>query len=60
MKHDLKGILRGKKTPPSPRTVTEEEEYLALRYRVLSGGSFESPIFFLQLLLAVAFDRRPA
>jgi hypothetical protein len=31
-----------------------------LRYRVLSGGSFESPIFVLQLLLVVALERRPA
>jgi hypothetical protein len=29
-----------------------------LRYRVLSGDIFESPIFFLQLFLAVALDRR--
>ncbi len=32
-----------------------------LRYnKGLSGDSFESPIFFLQPLLAVALDRRPA
>ncbi len=31
-----------------------------LRYRLLSGDSFESLIFFLQLLLAVVLDRRPA
>ncbi len=30
-----------------------------LRYTVLSEGSFESPIVFLQLLLAVALERRP-
>jgi hypothetical protein len=30
-----------------------------LRYRILSGGSFDSQIFFLQLLLAVGLDRRP-
>jgi hypothetical protein len=30
-----------------------------LRYRMLSGDSFESPIFFLQLWLAVALDRSP-
>jgi hypothetical protein len=33
---------------------------VTLRYRVLSGDSFFSPIFFLQLLLAVALDTRPA
>jgi hypothetical protein len=31
-----------------------------LAYRVLSGDSFESPIFFLHLLPAVALDRRSA
>jgi hypothetical protein len=30
-----------------------------LRYRLLSGDSFETPIFFLELLLAVAPNRRP-
>jgi hypothetical protein len=30
-----------------------------LQYRMLSGDSFLSRIFFLQLLLAVALDRRP-
>jgi hypothetical protein len=30
-----------------------------LRYRVLSGDSFESPIFSVQLLLAAALGRRP-
>jgi hypothetical protein len=39
---------------------SRKKEYPALRYRVLSGDSFESPIFFLHLLLAVALDRRPA
>jgi hypothetical protein len=37
-----------------------KKEYPALRYKVLSGDSFESPIFFLQLLLAIALDIRPA
>jgi hypothetical protein len=32
----------------------------ALRYRVLSRDSFKSSIFFLQILLVVALDRRPA
>jgi hypothetical protein len=45
-------------------TVKEEEEYpalwAALRYRVLSGDSLESPTFFLQLLLVIALGRRPA
>jgi hypothetical protein len=36
-----------------------KKEYLAFRYRVLSRDNFVSPIFFLQLLLAVALDRRP-
>ncbi len=31
-----------------------------LQYSVLPGDSFESPVFFLELLLAVALDRRPA
>jgi hypothetical protein len=31
-----------------------------LQYRVLSEDRFSSPIFSLQLLLAVALDRRPA
>ncbi len=35
----------------------EEEEYPSFRYRVLSGGNFERPIFSLQLLLAVAQGR---
>ncbi len=34
--------------------------YPTLRYRVLSGESFKSPIFFLQLLLAGALSRRLA
>jgi hypothetical protein len=34
----------------------KKEEYPAFRYRVLS----RNPIFFLQLLLAVALDRRQA
>jgi hypothetical protein len=37
----------------------EEEEYPAFQYRVLSEDSFESPMFFLQLFLAVALERRP-
>jgi hypothetical protein len=36
----------------------KNHEYHAFRYKVLSGDSFESPIFFLQLLLAVAPDTR--
>ncbi len=31
----------------------------ALRYRMLSRDSFESSIFFLELLVAVSLDRRP-
>ncbi len=31
-----------------------------LWYRMMSGDSFERPIFFLELLLVVALDRRPA
>jgi len=31
-----------------------------LRYRVMPGDSFESLIFFLQLFLAIALDRRLA
>ena len=42
----------------------EEEESPCLtatfQCGVLSEDSFESPIFFLQLLLAAALDRRPA
>ncbi len=38
----------------------ETKEYTALRYRVLSGDSFESLIFFLRVLLVVALDRRSA
>ncbi len=38
----------------------EEEENPAFWYRVLSTDSLESPIFFLQLLLAVAPDRMSA
>jgi hypothetical protein len=37
-----------------------KKEYPTLRYRVLLEDSFESPIVFLQRLLAVALDRRPA
>jgi hypothetical protein len=37
-----------------------KEEYPVLRYRVLSEDSFLSPIFSLQLLLAVAVDRKSA
>ncbi len=33
---------------------------VTLQYRVLSGDSFDSPIFSLQLSLAIALDRRPA
>jgi hypothetical protein len=36
----------------------EEEEYPVLWYRVLSGDSFISLRFFLQVCLAVALDRR--
>ncbi len=32
----------------------------ALRYRMLYADSYESSIFFLQLFLAVAMNRRPA
>jgi hypothetical protein len=45
------------------KTFSEEEEYPAFRLpcgKMLSGDSFESPIFSLQLSLAVALDRRPA
>jgi hypothetical protein len=38
----------------------KKKENPALSYRVLSGNSFESPIFFLQLLLAVTLNRRLA
>jgi hypothetical protein len=50
----LKQLIRSEKKK-------ERIPYLSvtLRYRVLSGDSFESPIFFLQLLLAAALDRRP-
>jgi hypothetical protein len=38
----------------------QKEEEPAFRYnKGLSGDSFESSIFFLQLLLAVALDRKP-
>jgi hypothetical protein len=33
---------------------------VTLQYSVLPGDSFETPICFLELLLAVALDRRPA
>jgi hypothetical protein len=39
---------------------SRKKEYPAFRYRLLSGGSFENPKSFLQLLLAVALDRRQA
>jgi hypothetical protein len=38
----------------------ENKEYPVFRYWALFGDSFERPIFFLQLLLAVALERRPA
>ncbi len=39
---------------------SRKQEYPAFQYRVLSGDSFENPIFFVQLLLAVALGRRQA
>jgi hypothetical protein len=41
-------------------TQERKEDYPAFRYRVLSGDSFENPIFLLQLSLAAALDRRQA
>jgi hypothetical protein len=43
-----------------PCTKKERKNTPTLRYRVLFGDSFETIIFFLQLLLAVALNRRPA
>ncbi len=42
------------------KSENKKKEYPAFLYRMLSGDSFESPIFFLKLFLIVALDRRPA
>jgi hypothetical protein len=38
-------------------SISREEAELAFRYRALSGDSYESPVFLLQSLLAVAGDK---
>jgi len=42
------------------RNLRRKRKYPVFRYRVLFGDSFESPLFFLELLLAVALDRKSA
>jgi hypothetical protein len=51
---DVAGVGRRRKKERKPRLSA------TLRYRVLFGDSFESQIFFLQLLLAVTLGQRPA